>query len=358
MSHRTPALSLAVVLLALAAAPVLADEIAVDGKPMSGKVVKVTSKGLEVETTYGKGNVLVPYDKITTLQTDEPFTVISGDEGEVVGKLVGVRGGDQLLVGETPETASAVAVGSLFDSVPQAQFDGSGLLRWKSRLRYWNGHYDLAFAGTDATVNSIGFSTGFEAERTKAPAHLLIGASYRYATTNDPSGNNSKTELNASDLLGLLRGEYDLTERFYAFGSFAAEYDEVDNLKPRLLPKAGPGVRILNSDDYKWNADIGGSYVYERYNGGSENKYAAVAFGTDGSIALPWGSKITFRGQYLPAVDDWARTYLLIGTANLVVPMTEWLSFKTGVLEQYNNTPAADTARNSVTGTVGLSLVF
>ena len=55
---RAVGLSLAVLWLAAALAAE-ADEIAVDGKPMSGKVVKVTPKGLEVETTYGKGNVLV-----------------------------------------------------------------------------------------------------------------------------------------------------------------------------------------------------------------------------------------------------------------------------------------------------------
>jgi putative salt-induced outer membrane protein YdiY len=284
--------------------------------------------------------------------------VISGEEGEVVGKLVGVRDKDLLLVGEDPATASALTVSSLFDSVTQKKFDDSALLRLKSRMRYWKGHYDLAFAGTDATVNSLGFATGFEATRTKTPTHLLIGASYRLATTNDPDGNDSKTELNASELLGLLRGEYDLTPRFYAFASFGAEYDEVENVKPRLTPKAGPGIRILNSDKYKWDADIGGSYVYERYNGGSENKYWAVAFGTDGSFTLPWGMTFKFRGSYQPAVDDWARTYLLNGTADLIFPMTEWLAFKTGVIEQYNNTPAEDTSRNSVTGTAGLSLVF
>src|SRR5262245_31866142 len=62
------ALCLSFALLSLlAAVSIQADQIVVDGKEMSGKVVKVTSKGLDVETTYGKGNVLVPYDKITTL---------------------------------------------------------------------------------------------------------------------------------------------------------------------------------------------------------------------------------------------------------------------------------------------------
>ena len=90
----------------LVAASAHADEIVVDGKPMSGKVVKVTPKGLDVETTYGKGNVLVPYDKVTTLRTDEPFTLIVSDEDEIVGKLVGVKDGN-LLVGADEASARA-----------------------------------------------------------------------------------------------------------------------------------------------------------------------------------------------------------------------------------------------------------
>jgi len=354
MSHRATALSLAVVLLGFSA-PLLADEIVVDGKPMSGKVVKVTKGGLEVETTYGKGNVLVPYDKVTTLHTDEPFMVISGDEGEVTGKLVGVRGGNILLVGEDPETASAVAVDSLFDSVTQKKFDESGLLRLKSRLRYWKGHYDLAFAATDATDDSLSFSTGFEIERRKTPTRFLASGNYRLATNDSPNKPESTTQ---NELLGLLRGEYDLTPRFYAFTSIGAEYDEVEDLSLRLTPRAGPGVRIFDSDKYKWSVDVGGGYVYENYFGPHENRYAAIVFGTEGLVTLLWGSTLTFRGDYSPAVDDWANTYLINAKADLAFPMTEWLSFKTGVVEQYNSTPPANTHKNSLTGTAGIALVF
>src|SRR5262245_38294560 len=105
---RARALSIALLFL-LAAASVQADTIVVDGKEMSGKVVKVTPKGLEVETTYGKGNVLVPYDKVTTLRTDEPFVVITGDEGKIIGQLVGVKDGN-LLVGADEASAHAVPV--------------------------------------------------------------------------------------------------------------------------------------------------------------------------------------------------------------------------------------------------------
>jgi hypothetical protein len=356
MPHRSLSLSiLAAVVLVVAGSAAFADEIVVDGKPLSGKVVKVKKDGLEVETTYGKGNVLVPYDKVTSLHTDEPFEVISGDEGEVVGKLVGVRDKDTLLVGDDPATANAVAVSSLFDSVTQAKFDESGLLRMKSRLRYWKGHYDLAFAATNATDDSVSFSTGFEVERKKEPTRFLASANYRLGT-NDPNHKPESTTEN--EITGLLRGEYDLTPRFYAFTSLGAEYDEVEDLSLRLTPKVGPGVHILKSDNYTWNVDAAPAYVYENYFGSHENKYWAISFGTDGSLALPWGSKLTFRGDYTPAIDDWKNDYLINAKADLTFPMTEWLSFKTGLVEQFNNAPVGDTHKNSLTGTAGVSLVF
>ena len=78
------------------AAPVQADEIVVKGQPMSGQVVKVTAKGLEVKTTYGKGNVLVPYDKIwcpgadevTTLETTRPLRLGSLPRAAVVPLVI------------------------------------------------------------------------------------------------------------------------------------------------------------------------------------------------------------------------------------------------------------------------------
>lgn len=346
----------ALCLLALCAAA-RAEEIEVDGKPMPGKVVRVTAKGLEVETTFGTGEVLVPYDRITALRTDEPFAILAGDDGAISGRLVGVREG-ALLVGDDPASATAVPVASLHDSVTQKKFDASALLRLRSALRYWSAHYDLAFAATDSTANSLAFATGFEVERKKKPTRFLADASYRLATSDDPSGPDSREETTQNEVRGALRGEYDLTSRIYGFAAGDAEYDEVESLSLRATPKGGVGVRILVTEKYALNADIGGSWVYERFFGGSENRYFAVAFGTNGSFTLPFGATLTIRGDYLPAVDDWAGDYLLTGTAALLFPMTDWISFKTSIIDQYDNTPAEDNSQNSLTATAGLTLVF
>jgi hypothetical protein len=338
------------------ALPASGDEIVVGGKPLSGKVVAIKPEGIEVETTYGKGNVLVPYEGITELRTDAPFVVVHGDDGQTVGRLVGVRDG-ALLVGDDPASATAVPVATLFKSVTEQEYRDSLRVRMRSAFRNWTANMDFSFAATDATTNSLAIATGFEIERKKSPTRFLATGSFRYGTKDDPSSNPSKSTTE-NELLGVLRGEYDVTPLIYAYAAGSAEYDAVESLSLRATPKTGAGVHIINTKKYTWDADVGGAWVYERYFGGQTNGYFAVAFGTETSLTLPYGVTFTARGDYLPNVEDWAKDYLLRGTAALLFPMTDWLSFKTGVLEQYDNTPAQGTDRNSVTLTAGLALVF
>jgi hypothetical protein len=343
-----------------------ADEIVVKDVPMSGKVVGVNADGLEVETTYGKGNVLVKYADVTTLRTDAPFVVVTGDDGKVTGKLVGVRDGDKLLVGEDEASAQAIAVGTIFPSGTKEKWDASSLRRAKALLRYWTAHYDLAFGATDSTINSITLLTGFEVERRKDRTRLLTNASWRYGTKDDPDDENGESTTE-NEILGGLRGEYDLTKLIYTFASGSAEYDEVEHLSIRAIPKAGFGVHILRLEEsngkprHFWDVDIGGAWVYEDFFGDGQddpNSYFAVAFGTDIFLTLPLGMTLTSRGEYLPAIDDWQNDYLLRGKATLAYPMTEWISLTSSIIDTYDNTPAEDTDQNSLTLTAGLSLVF
>lgn len=236
------------------------------------------------------------------------------------------------------------------------------MLQLKSFMRYWRAKYNLSFAATDSTTNTLDFATGYEIERRKKPTRFLTTGSYRFGTVDDPNDNPSGEKTSANELIGTVRGEYDLTERIYSFADTYAEYDEVESLSLRFTPKAGPGYRILNIDTASetrlWSVDVGPGWVYERFFGGDDNSYFTIAFGTEGNFTLPWGTRLTFRGAYLPAVDDWANSYLLRGKADLTFPMTSWLAFTTGIQDQYTSQPADDAQHNSLTGTAGLALVF
>jgi putative salt-induced outer membrane protein YdiY len=338
----------------LLAAPISAGEVSVRGEVLSGTVVGVTAEGVQFETIYGKGAILIPYADIERLESDARFVVLYSDSGEARGRLVGASEGE-LLIGEAPETATRVATGEIFKSFGEQEFEESGIEAMRSRYRYWRGNFDFGFAATQATTDTGSVDVGLQIERRKAPTRLLLRGRYRYSVQEKQDEPRDTVE---NDVRGLLRGEYDVTQRFFVYGSATAEYDEIASLSIRTVPKAGAGYRIWQSPKGFLSGDVGFAYVYQRYFGGDTEDYPAVSFGSEFEYLLPYSMKFTALGEYLPSVEDWAGNYLLRGTAALAVPMLSWMDLKLTVFDEYNNRPADDAKRNKLTYTAGLSLVF
>jgi putative salt-induced outer membrane protein YdiY len=331
-------------LVGLVAAPISAGEVTVQGEVLEGKVVGVTTEGVQFETIYGKGAILIPYASIERLESDASFVVLYGEAGEAHGRLLGVSGGE-LLVGENPESAARVATGEIFRSFGEQEFEESGIEALRSRYRYWSGNFDLGFAATQATNNT----GSLDATR------LLLRGRYRY-TVQEPQDEPKDTIEN--EVRGLLRGEYNLTQRLFLYASATGEYDEIESLSIRTVPKGGAGYRIWQSPKGFLSGDIGFGYVYQRFFGGDTEDYPAVSFGSELEYLLPYDMKFTALGEYLPSVEEWTGNYLLRGSAALAVPMLSWMDLKFTVFDEYNNRPAEDAKRNKLTFTAGLSLVF
>src|SRR5262249_19210218 len=144
--------------------------------------------------------------------------------------------------------------------------------RMRSMWRYWSGNFDLGFNVQQATTDTTGFLVGFKTVRSKEPTRLTLASSYRYGTQKE----TGKERPIAQELgLGPVRGEHDITPRFYGFGSGDATYDGVQRLSIRGVPKAGLGYVIWEDklDELKRNflsLEAGPSWVYERYFGGMD----------------------------------------------------------------------------------------
>jgi putative salt-induced outer membrane protein YdiY len=157
----------------------------------------------------------------------------------------------------------------------------------------------------------------------------------------------------------LLRGEYDIVSRLYWFASQDAEYDEIESLSYRLVPKTGPGYRFWDTDTFLFQLEAGGAYVYENFFGDEDNGYFAIAFGKLLEWKIPWfGSELSWRTDYLPAIDDWGNDYLIRSEAALLVPLIHWLKIKVGVSDTYDSSPADDADKNTLATTAGLAAVY
>ncbi len=342
------------------------DTVTVKGDTLRGRVADVTSDGVEFEPIHGAGAIAIPWTDLEGIETEESLTVMYGDDGESAGRIVGVRDG-RLLLASGDGSSEAIATGELFHAYP-ADFGDSVMDRLRSQFRYWNAAFDAGAAYTDSTIDRASGFAALRITRAHGPTRFLIEGDARYTNEKEKGERRSVTE---NRIFGFTRGEYDVTERLYSYASVRATHDTVQNLSLRFEPRGGGGVHVVKSQDFNFSTDVGLAWIYEDYYGdefivgnsgpergrGSENHWA-VAFGAQADAKLPYGTLWRARAEYLPAVDDWEKNYLARFETALDFPLLEWLAFTVALRDEYDNTPAEGTERNTLTTTAALSFRF
>jgi hypothetical protein len=354
MSHR-PLLAAATALFALAPVLAGADRVTVKGVVLEGTVKSIGAKEIVMETVYGKGEIAIAVGDIEAIETDAPFHLFHGDHIDSVGKVVAVSPERVRLVG--PDDAPVdVPLGEVLvarrDPGPEANLFERAAIDHP----FWHGNFDLAFSTTQATDDTLGLAVGLGLFRDRGPSRLKMGAGYRLAMEKQQGESNDTT---ANEIRGFLRYEHDLTKRWFAFGAAEGEYDEIESLSIRAIPKVGLGFKVYESENAWFSVDAGIAYVYERFFGGDTNHYPGAGFGAESDWKLPvlgaiWHSRL----DYTPSFQDWLGDYLLRYETGLLVPMTTHVSFKVSLIDTYDSTPADDNDRNSLALLVGLALGF
>jgi putative salt-induced outer membrane protein YdiY len=347
-------LAICLAMLVFPAANAFGAEVVSKHQDLEGSVTGVTAEGVEFETIYGQGAILIRWSDIENIHSDRQFLVFYGESEEAVGQIWGLVN-KELLVGQSRTTAVRIPVDQIIRSITREQYEKSPLERLRSRYRFWTANFDLAFAFTDATTDTLSFSTALELQRKKKPTDFFFGAYYLFGNSKAPGESRVTTE---NRLLGRTRLDRDIAERTFAFGQVSAEYDEVQRLSLRTDPVVGVGYRFVKREKLTISGRTGPGYVYQRYFGGETDDYFTILFGGNLEADLPYGSKFKWGAEYLPSVSDWKDNYLIRTNADWTMPIIGALNFKIAVFETYTNQPPPDTDRNSFTTTAGLSFRF
>jgi hypothetical protein len=223
-------------------------------------------------------------------------------------------------------------------------------------LAYWSGGFDLAVSAALATDDTLALGGDLGLLRQRGGSRLRLESGYRLAAQK-LDGEPGETTQN--EVRGLVRQELDLTPRLFAFGSADAEYDEIEELTIRTVPKLGLGTVLFESESLRLAVDGGGAYVYQRFFGGESERYPAAAFGAESDLKLPVaGASWRTRLDYTPSLTHWTDDWLLRAETSLLVPLASSLSFKASLLDLYNASPAEGTDENSLSTLLGLSVGF
>jgi len=154
-----------------------AAEVFTKDQLLKGSVVGVTADGVEFETIYGKGTIVIPWADVEHIRSDEEFLILHAEADTVVGRIWGLEDG-RLLVGENYETAVRIPVEQILRLITRDQYETSRMDRLRVRYRYWTANFDLAFGFTDATTDTTSLSTAVELRRKKNPFDFFFGGYY------------------------------------------------------------------------------------------------------------------------------------------------------------------------------------
>jgi hypothetical protein len=112
-----------------------AAEVFTKDQGLQGSVVAVTAEGVEFETIYGKGAIVIPWVDVQGIRSDKEFLILFAEADTAVGRIWGLAD-SQLLVGESSETTTRIPVKQILRSITRKQYDTSGLDRLRVRYRH------------------------------------------------------------------------------------------------------------------------------------------------------------------------------------------------------------------------------
>jgi putative salt-induced outer membrane protein len=180
-------------------------------------------------------------------------------------------------LGTSPLLAQNVFTGveAVDDRIEDIEEEAADALEADDRDRFGFARAPQGFAGTVAlsatadTGNSESFDLSLAARLTYGVGRFTnyMGFGVLYS---EADGNRDTAEAFA-----IYDGIYDLGPQFYVFGTARYNYDDFSNFKHDAFLGAGPGFRVVNTEDLAWRVQAGPGIRYLEDQAGNDTSEAA-----------------------------------------------------------------------------------
>jgi putative salt-induced outer membrane protein YdiY len=219
----------------------------------------------------------------------------------------------------------------------------------KSPPKIWKGAIDASYAGNRGTTDSDSLVLEFQSERRTEKHRIKLHSRYFYAIKDG--------SLAANAVSGGARFDRFFSSRSFVFGSGDFESSEVDKIDLRSIYTAGVGYEILASDARHLSVSGGGGYTRESFSGGTSKDFLSGVFNQEYRQRLFGGSELEQRFRYLQDLQEAARFKLRLDLS-LRTKLNDFLSFRIGLTDSYDNRPQPNVKRNELLFKTGLGFTF
>ena len=333
----------------------LADQVVLkNGDRLTGTIVDSDGKTLTLKSTFA-GEVKIQWDAVQEITSDEPVYV-SAKGGEVlVGKVTTTEGKFSVQTTNSgPVTVSKEVVQSVRSKEQQASYDAEiERLRHPRLLDSWGGVVDTGLAIARGNTETFTYNLSAKAARTTAKDKVSVYGLSVYSR-NSAAGTAVTT---ASLVSGGTRYDFNVSEKYFAFGQLDLLHDRFQELDLRVAPAGGMGIHAIKTANTILDLSAGGGLNKEFFTSGLNRASGEALLGEAYSRKF---SKITTLNQGLQFFPNLTNTgeFRSVFNLGLVTQLTKVLSWQVTFANLYLSNPPLGVKTTDVIMTTGLRFTF
>lgn len=166
----------------------------------------------------------------------------------------------------------------------------------------WHGSLDLGASVASGNSDTVSASASSTSKKEWEMNRVTLKASWNFAQQEDEITRSTDVTQRRWSAMG----KYDRfwTARNYAFGSVAAENDDIADLHLRTIYATGVGRKLLIEEDLKLDGEAGISWIDEDYVGQvDDDHFFALRLATDLDYTISENTKFLQTAEMFPSVD-------------------------------------------------------
>ena len=133
-------------------------------------------------------------------------------------------------------------------------------------------------------------------------------------------------------------------------------HDTIADVDYRLSLSPGYGYYFINNDRTKLSAEIGPGYIYEKLGSGTDS-YATLRIAERFEYKISERARLWQSVEWLPQVDNF-ENFLLVAEIGVESDLTEKMSLRVSLQDNYDNQPAAGRKANDLRLVTGIGYKF
>jgi len=334
--------------LCVLAAVAGADQVTLkNGDRLTGSIVRSDAKTMLIKTDLA-GSVEVQWADVSSIISSQPLYLGLKDGQTVAGTVTTADG---------TFTVATTAAGKV--EVPKASVAAVRDAAEQKAVDAWSGILDTGLSLTRGNSATLAFSLSAKAARVTKRDKISVYSTAVYAS----DGTTPPSRTTAHAIRGGIRGDFNVSERWFVFGLADFEYDEFQHLDLRNVLGGGLGYHVVKRKNATFDLFGGGDYEQEYFSAtaafptGLTRKTGEVLAGEELNMKLNDRFALTEQISLFPNISD-SGQYRFQFDATAATKLKTWLSWQITFSDRYLSNPLPGLKANDELLSTGLRLTF